>query len=170
MKKLIIFLGFLSMFSCKTKTPVFEIYQEVNFIIPSGKDPIATHHYIINDIPSFLDVNLKQKGLKLSDITELYAGRGKIESVGYESNFGVIEKISVWIYKKGYYENRKEIYYHDEIPYTRKGELKMLSTGEDIRDVLLGDKYEMDIELLFRGFTTEVIDTRMTFSYVAYIE
>lgn len=170
MKRLILFLVITSFLSCNTKTPVFEIYQEVSFLMPAGKDPIATHHFIINDIPSFLNSNLTQRGLKLSDLKELYAGYGKLESIVYDSNFGVIDRISVWIYIKGDYDNRMEIYYHDEIPYTRKGELKLLSTGEDAREVLLEDKYEMDVEIQFRGFTSESIETRLTFSYVAYTE
>jgi hypothetical protein len=170
MKRLILLFIFVSLWSCKTKVPVFEIYQEVNFTIPSGKDPIATHHFLIHDIPSFLKANLKQKGLKSTDLTEFYAGKGKIESIVYSSNFGIIGKMSVWIYKKDDYNNSTEIYYRDNIPITLKGEIKLLSTGEDVRDILLNDKYEMDIEIQFKNFVTESIDCRFTFKFDAYIE
>ena len=170
MKRIILFFIFVSFFSCRTKVPVFEINQEVNFLIPAGKNPIATHHFIIHDIPSYLQGNLERKGLKLSDLTELYAGRGKLESIVYSSNFGVISKISISIYKKGVSEKSYEIYYRDEIPFTSKSELKLLSTGEDVRDILSLDKYEMDVEVLFKTFTSEEIECRLTFGYVAYIE
>ncbi len=170
MKKILFLLFVISILSCKSKVPVFEINQEVNFIIPSGKNPIATHHFKIHDIPSFLNENLERKGLKLTDIKELYAGRGKLESVVYNSDFGIISKISISIYKKGDSENSFEIYYHDQIPLVSKGELKLLSTGEDVRDILSLDKYEMDVEILFKGFTTEDINCRLTFEYAAYIE
>jgi len=170
MTRLVLFLILVSLLSCKTKVPVFEINQEVHFLIPAGKNPIATHHFIIHDIPSLLENNLTRKGLKLSDITELYAGRGKLESIVYSSNFGVISKISISIYKKGEDEKSYEIYYRDEVPFTSNGELKLLSTGEDVRDILSLDKYEMDVEILFKSFTAEEIECRLTFGYVAYIE
>ena len=170
MKRFIVLLVLLSFFSCKSKIPVFEIYQEVNFVIPSGKDPYQIHHFLIHDIPSFLNANLEKKDLKLSNLTEFYAGRGKLESIVYNSEFGVFSKISIWVYKKGDYNNRFEIYYHDQIPFNSKGELKLLSTGEDVREILSNDEYEMDIEVQFRRFTNEVIETRLTFGYVAYLE
>lgn len=170
MKNLFLLFILVSLFSCKSKVPVFEIYQEVNFIIPTGKDPLATHHFLIHNIPSFLKENLDRKGLKLSDIKELYAGRGKLESIVYNSNFGIINKLSISIYKKEDNFNSHEIYYHDEIPFVNKGELKLLSTGEDIREILSLDKYEMDVEIQFKNFTTEEIECRMTFGYVAYLE
>jgi len=170
MKKYIILLFVLSLFSCKSKVPIFELYQEVNFIIPAGKDHLATHHFLIHDIPSTLNKTLKSKSIKLSDIKELYAGRGKLESIVYNSNFGIMRNISVWIYKKNDYGNRAEIYYRDDIRVNQRGELKMLSSGEDIRDILISDNYEMDIEVQFKGFTAETIECRMTFSYVGYSE
>jgi hypothetical protein len=170
MKRYIVLFFVLSIFSCKSKVPIFELHQEVNFVIPAGKDYLATHHFLIHDIPSTLNKTLESKNIKLSDINELYAGRCKIESVVYNSNFGIMSKISVWIYKKGDYENRKEIYYRDEIPLTKRGELKLLSSGQDIREILLSDKYEMDFEVLFKGFTTETIECRMTYNYAAYPE
>ena len=170
MTRLVLFLFLVSLLSCKTKVPVFEINQEVHFLIPAGNNPIATHHFIIHDIPSHLENNLTRKGLKLSDITELYAGRGKLESIVNSSNFGVISKISISIYKKGESEKSYEIYYRDEVPFSSNGELKLLSTGEDVRDILSLDKYEMDVEVLFKSFTSEEIECRLTFGYVAYIE
>lgn len=170
MKRYIFLLSILSFFSCKTKVPIFEIPQEVNFVLPLGKDPLATHHFIIHNIPSFLNKKLETNNIKLSEIKELYAGRGKIESVVYNSNFGTIYKISISIFKEGDFDNRKEIYYHDEIPNIRRGELKLLSTGEDIREILLEDKYGMDVEVQFKVFTVEYIECRMNFNYVAYPE
>ncbi len=170
MKHLVLFFILVSFLSCKTKVPVFEINQEVRFLIPAGKDPIRTHYLIIHDIPSFLNENLERKGLKSSDLTELYAGKGKLESIVYSSNFGVISKISISIYKKGEKEKSYEIYYRDQVPLSSKGELKLLSTGEDVREVLSQDKYEMKVELQFKTFTLEEIECRLTFGYVAYIE
>lgn len=160
----------LGFFSCKTKTPVFEIYQEARFSVPAGKDPVATHHFIIRDIPSFLNANLQQRGLVINDLTEFYAGKGRFQSLDFEYNFGVIYNLSVWVYKKGEYENRKEIYYRDEVPWSQKGELKLLSTGEDVREILLSDSYEIDVELQFKSVTTQSVDCRFEFNFVAYIE
>ena len=170
MRKLIILSFFLLFFSCKSKVPVFELYKEVNFSITAGLDQIATHHILIHNISSSFNAKLSEKGLNASDISEFYAGKGKIVSVFNEANFGIIERISVWIYKKGEYNKAKEIYYRDEIPFSLRGEIKLLSTGEDVRDILSNDKYEMDIELKFKSFVTETIDCRFPYSFVAYSE
>ncbi|MGE5354718.1 MAG: hypothetical protein ACM3PT_00625 [Deltaproteobacteria bacterium] len=156
--------------SCKTKAPAFEIYQEVRFTIPSGKDPVATHHFLIRDIPGFLKANLNQRGLKIDDMSEFYAGKGLFRSLDFEYNYGIIYDISVWIFKKDDFENRKEIYYRDDVPVSQKGELKLLSTGEDVRDILILDKYDMDIEVRFKNVTSQSVDCRFEFNYVAYLE
>ncbi len=160
----------VSFFSCKTKVPAFEIYQEVNFTIPSGKDPFGTHFIKIRDIPSFLNQNLTERQISLSDINQLYAGRGKIISIYPNTNFGIIRKISISIYKKDDYNNRIEIYYRDEVPLNLKGEIKLLSTGEDIRDVIKESSYEMVVELQFKDFVSQPLDCRLTYSFAAYME
>ena len=173
MRRLFVFLLFsisLSFSSCHTKTPLFELYREVNFSFPAGLDQYLTHHIIIRDIPSNLKARLSERGLEIADIKEFYAGRGKIISVFNEADFGIIDKISIWIFKKGEYDNAKEIYYRDEVPYHLPGEIKLLSTGEDVRDILMNDKYNMDIEVKFRNYLTETIDCRFPFSFVAYSE
>ncbi|MBK7096906.1 MAG: hypothetical protein IPH57_18285 [Saprospiraceae bacterium] len=172
MIRYLIVIAFFSvgMISCKTKAPVFEIYQEARFSIPAGKDPVATHHFIIRDIPSFLKANLQQRGMVIDDLTEFYAGKGRFQSLDFDYNFGVIYDLSVWVYKKGEYENRKEVYYRDEVPWSQKGELKLLSTGEDVREILLSDNYEIDVELQFKSVTAQSVDCRFEFNFVAYIE
>ncbi len=159
-----------SFFSCKTKVPVFEIYQEVNFTIPSGKDPIATHYFKIRDIPSFLNQNLEEKQISLSDIDQLYAGRGKIVSIYPNTNFGIISKMSISIYKKDDYNNRTEIYYRDEVPLNLRGEIKLLSTGVDVRDIIKEDSYEMVVEVQFKDFVSQPLDCRLIYNFAAYIE
>ena len=168
--KFLIIIFFISFVSCKTKTPVFEIYQEARLSIPAGKDPIATHHFLIKDIPSFLKANLQQRGMNIENLTEFYAGKGRFQSLDFDYNFGVIYDISVWIYKKGEFENRKEIYYRDEVPWSQKEELKLLSTGEDVREILLNENYDMDIEMRFKNVTTQSVDCRFEFVFVAYTE
>jgi hypothetical protein len=170
MIRVFLFIILVFSFSCKTKTPLFEIFQEVNFTIPAGKDPISTHHFLIHDIPSFLNQHLTEKQISLSSIDQLYAGRGKILSIYSNANFGIISKISVWIYKKEDYENRVEIYYRDEVPLNLNGEIKLLSTGEDVREILKDDSYEMDVEIQFKNFVSQPIDCRFTYSFAAYQE
>ena len=170
MKKIFFLLFIITLLSCKSKVPVFEIDQEVNFVFLSGENPITKHGIIIHDIPSFLNKNLERKGLKLSDMKEFYAGRGKLESVGDIYDFGIFSKISISVFKKGDRKNKVEIYYHDQIPLISKGELKLLSTGEDVRDILSLDKYEMEVEYYLKGFSKDDIHCRLTFEYAAYIE
>ena len=170
MKRLIFLLIPLYLLSCKSKVPVFEIYQEANFTIPSGKDPIATHHFLIKNIPSFLNQNLEEKQVSLNDISQLYAGRGKINSIYTSANFGIISKISIWIYKEGDSDHAVEIYYRDEIPLNLNGEMKLLSTGEDVRDILKNEYYNIDMEIQFKDFISAPIECRFTYSFAAYTE
>jgi hypothetical protein len=156
--------------SCKSKVPVFEIYQEANFTIPSGLDPISTHHTLIKNIPSFLNQNLEEKQVSLNNISQLYAGKGKIISVFTNANFGIVRRISVWIYNTGEYENRIEIYYRDEVPLSLNGELKLLSTGEDVREIINKDTYNIDVEVQFKDFVSSAIDCRISYSFAAYSE
>lgn len=169
-KLLFILIPVVLSISCNTKVPAFEIYQEVRFTLPAGKIPTVTHHFLVHDIPSFLKENLKTRGLTIDDITEFYAGKGRFISLDYDYNFGILYDVSVWIYKINEYNNRKEIYYRDEVPINQKGELKLLSTGEDVRDILLSDKYEMDIELVFINTSNITTECALEFNYVAFVE
>ena len=170
MNRLFIFFILLTFFSCKTKVPLFEIYQEAGFSFPLGKDPISTHHYKVQNIPSFLNQTLAEKKLSLSDVDELYAGKGKIISFPDNANLGVINRISIWIFKDGDYSNRIEIYYRDEVPDKISGELKLLSTGEDIREILKEKSYNLDVAVQFKYFVPQTIDCRLIYSFAGYSE
>ena len=98
------------------------------------------------------------------------SGEGLFRSLDFEYNYGIIYDLSVWIYKKNDYENRKEIYYRDEIPLRQDGELKLLSTGEDVRDIVINDTYDMDIEIRFKNVGSQSVDCRFELNYAAYIE
>ena len=100
----------------------------------------------------------------------MYAGRGKIISIYPNANFGIIRKISISIYKKDDYDNRIEIYYRDEVPLNLNGEIKLLSTGEDVRDVIKESSYEMVVEVQFKNFVSQPLDCRLTYSFGAYVE
>ena len=158
-----------NMLSCQTKTPVFEIYQEARFTIPAGMTQLATHHFFVRDIPGFLEAYLEERKIELDDIAELYAGKGRFLSIDFDYNFGILYDVSIWIFNKGEYENRIEIYYRDEVLLRHNGELKLLSTGQDVRDILINDSYDMAIELRFKNVTTQSVDCNLVFSYVAYL-
>ncbi len=160
----------ISLFSCKTKTPVFRIDEEVSFTIPSGLSPFLVHHFQIKNVKSLLSKVLEENKIDINAIDELYAGKGKFVSFYNNSNYGIIDKLSVWINKSGEEDNQFEIYYLDEIPFNRKGELKLLSSGQDIREVLKNDEYDIDIEVRLKHVITEPIESRFVFSFVAYGE
>lgn len=170
MYRVLVFLCIILIYGCNSKTPAFEIYQEASFIIPSGRDPLATHHFIIHKIQNFLPSNLNSHGLKSSDLSQFYAGKGKFGSIGSDYNFGIIYDVSIWIYKENDYANRKEIYYLDEVPFSSNGELKLLSTGEDLREILTNDTYEMDIELRFKSLTGIEGDCKLEYNLSAFVE
>ena len=154
----------------RQKPRFLRFIRRCRFSIPAGKDPVATHHFLIKDIPGFLKAHLQQRGMEVDDLTEFYAGKGLFRSLDFEYNYGIIYDLSVWIYKKNDYENRKEIYYRDDIPLRQDGELKLLSTGEDVRDIVINDTYDMDIEIRFKNVGSQSVDCRFEFNYVAYIE
>ncbi len=158
------------LFSCTTKTPVFRINEEVSFTIPAGLSPLLVHHFQIKNIKSSLSEVLEESKIDIEAIKELYAGKGKFVSFYNNSNYGIIDKLSVWINKSGDEENQFEIYYLDEVPLNRKGELKLLSSGQDIREVLKNDKYDIDIEVRLKYVITEPIESRFLFSFVAFYE
>lgn len=164
-----IFLLF-SLFSCQTRVPAFEIYQEARFSIPAGMTQLATHHFFVRDIPGFLEAHLEERKIELDAITELYAGKGRFVSIDFDYNFGILYDVSIWVFNKGEYENRIEIYYRNEVLQRHNGELKLLSTGQDVREILINDSYDMAIELRFKNVTTQSVDCNLVFSYVAYID
>ncbi len=171
MRLYISLLAFFVFFSsCKTKTPVFRIDEEVSFTIPAGLSPLLVHHFQIKNVKSLLSEVLEENKMDINAIDELYAGKGKFVSFYNNSNYGIIDKVSVWINKSGEEDNQFEIYYLDEVPLNRKGELKLLSSGQDIREVLLNERYDIDIEVRLKYIITEPIESRFIFSYVAYDE
>ncbi len=160
----------ISLLSCSKKTPVFYIDEEVSFTIPPGLSPFLIHHFQIKNVKSLLPKVLEEKKLDINSIDELYAGKGKFVSFYNNSNYGIIDKLSIWINKSGDEDNQFEIYYLDEIPFNRKGELRLLSSGQDIREVLKNSEYDIDIEIRFKNLITEPIESRFIFSFVAYNE
>ena len=157
--------------SCNTETPAFYIHKENDITIPVGLSTIETHFFVINNINNSFQAELDIRGISADQVKAVNAGKGHFSPVFNEFNYGIIQKVSVWLVSVDDPSYRKEIYYRDEIPLNVDNELRLLSGISNLKDFLMSEKkYNLEIQLNFRNFVPVELENRFTYSFAIFME
>ena len=168
---LLIVITAMMMLSCNTETPAFYIYKENDITIPVGLSIIETHFFVIPNINNTFQAELETRGIQADQVKAVNAGRGSFTPVFNEFNYGIIDKVSIWLVSVKDPGYRKEIYYREEVPLNISNELKLLSGISDLKDFLLSEeKYNLEIQLNFRNFVPTELENRFTYSFAIFME
>ncbi len=168
----IFLVAFLLLFSysCEKEQVSFYIHDEHDFEIKAGLNTIETHFFVFRNIKNTLPQELYNQGLSFDDVKVIYAGKGLIQPVFDDFQYGDIREVSIWVVSPIDPSIRHEIYYLDQIPYSMRGEMKLLSGIANLKDFLsLHSSYNLEIQIKFRNFVPANTLNRFTYSFAIFL-
>ncbi len=168
----IILIVFMALFtySCEKEQVSFYIHQEHDFEIRAGLNTIETHFFVFRNIKNTLPQELYSQGLSFDDVKQVYAGKGLIQPVFDDFQYGDIREVSIWVVSTVDPSIRHEIYYLDQIPYSMRGEMRLLSGIANLKEFLsLHSTYNLEIQIKFRNFVPANTLNRLTYSFAIFL-
>ncbi len=163
------FLLVLSITGCSSgRTPLFEIQNEVDFILPGGLNTIETHVFVIRDVPSFFRTGLMNNGFSESDVVSIGATRATISSSGQVLDFSFMSRVSIRAISQSDTGLNKEMFFLENIPLNQSGELRLFSSITELVDILSEDVFDLEIRITLRNATPLDLQNKLIFNYAVF--
>jgi len=145
---------------------VFTVESTSSFTIPAGLNTVETHYFVVNNIPSTLEAQLKSHNLTLEDLEKINPLQCRLLALDGTPTYQFIQDISVMIYTK---KNpvKREIAFMEPVPLNTSSTLQLFPTLIDVKDYLTSSVYSVEIRLRLRGFPSRTIDTRLDLAFEA---
>jgi hypothetical protein len=158
-----------SIFACeKERVPLYEVNMDADFDIQSGLNTIATHVFIIRNVPTNYKVSADNRGVDTSRITNIQSSRGLMRAKFGNADYDFISRVSVYARSRVDTSQRREMYYLDFVPLETNEELRMLSSTSELKEILKEEYIDLEVRLNFRSFTGPTLPTRMVFGYAVF--
>ncbi len=159
----------LFMVGCSSdRTPLFEVQNEVNFILPGGLNTIETHVFVIRDVPTFFRSGLTTNGFSESDVVSIGATRATIASSGQVGDFSFMSRVSVRAISQSDSDLNKEMFFLENIPFNQSGELRLFSSITELVDILREDVIDLEIRITLRNSTPLDLQNKLIFNYAVF--
>ncbi|HMS98309.1 MAG TPA: hypothetical protein PLV12_05275 [Saprospiraceae bacterium] len=166
----ILFLGWLFALTGCTGDDREYIERKLNlsFNVPAGLNNIESHYFRIDDVYLFLDETLEINKLDTSSIDEISGGSARLFSRLGGVDFSDIERISIFAVSQTDKNNRKEMFYLEEIPLRNLDELKLLNGLADFSEFIEDNRLDIEVRIQFRRFSTLSMQLDLDFSYLIF--
>ncbi len=159
----------VSIFACeKERLPLYEVNMDADFVIPSGLNTIATHVFLIRDVPTNYKFSADTRNIDTSSITNIQSARGLMRAKFSSVDYDFISRVSVYAVSRKDPTLRREMYYLDFVPLETNEELKMLSSTSELKEILKEEFIDVEVRLNFRAFTGPALPTRLVFGYAVF--
>jgi len=144
------------------------IHRENDFVIEAKQSLIETR-FIRISLENTILKELEASGITKEEIKSIHTGKGLFTPVFDDFDYGYLREVSIWMVSVDNPSLRKEIYYREEIPISKKNELKLLSGLANLKDFIYSEeKYNLEIQLKFRNFVPANADNRLTYSFAIF--
>lgn len=159
---MILLIGFMG---CGNNDPVlFEMEMEVDFEIPAGLNTIQKHIFEVKNVPTRISLY----GTNLQSVSRIHAHDATLGGRIGVANFGIVDDISVWMISRTDPTLRREIFYQNFIDFDHNGPLNLFSSISEVQDIIIDDFVDLEIQLFFRTFTPQNLDSRLSMNFKAY--
>ncbi|MCB0657867.1 MAG: hypothetical protein KDC57_17095 [Saprospiraceae bacterium] len=145
---------------------IFTVESTTSFTIPAGLNTVETHYFLVENIPSSLNAQLKSHNLTLDDLTKINPLQCRLIALDGSPTYQFIENISVRIYTKKN-PTKREIAFMEPVPLNTGSNLQLFPTLIDVKDYLSSSVYSVEIRLRLRGFSSRTVDTRLDLAFEA---
>jgi len=143
-------------------------YQR-DFEIPAGLGVFDTHVFELNGIPTNKAAFLSPTGANESDITAILPREAELSINFANVDFIFVGEVVVEIFTR---EDNvgTEIFYRDEIPLNTGRAITLFPSLPEIGQHLMGDEFNIRVELRLRDISPQFLDTRLDFQFFARLE
>ena len=152
--------------SCtKGQQLLFEVNNEVEFVMPGGLNTIETHIFVIRDIPTFFEPNLNSFGFRVEDVASINATRATILGSFQAIDYDFIGEIAIRAKSPKNPSLNREMFFMENIPFNHRGELRLFSSITDLTEIMKEKVFDMEIRIRLRSFVGRDIQHKLIFSY-----
>ena len=167
--RLFCFVLIVSALSCeKERVPRYEVNMDAEFEIQSGLNTIATHIFVIRNVPTNYKISADNRGVDTSSINNIQSGRGLLRAKFGSADYDFISRVSIYALSKTDPNLRREMYYLDFVPLETNDELRMLSSTSELKEILKEEFIDVEVRLNFRQFTGPNLPTKFVFGYAVF--
>ena len=168
MKKLlfILFPACLILSCSGTDDRVFEIDNEIDFIIPGGLNLIETHFFPVNNVPTFWQSYLDNNGFSEEQLGDILPVRASVTSrFGEDLNF--INRISIWMYDTSFDQGR-EIFYMDPVDFGAKTEIELFSNIAELSSLMKQSNVLLELRVTLRNVVATSTEIRLSMNFAVF--
>jgi len=147
---------------------LMDMSYEVRYDIPAGLDNITTHYFIINDISTQFVERLNISGASEDEIIKIEPKNCKIEPLFQNVDYGFIQDISIRLFNDD--NPKSEAFYLENIKFNEPGELKLLNSLTNLKEILSNSKFDLEIRINFKTFTPTTSENIIKLNFSAFAE
>ncbi len=151
----------------KDEEPRFTIPLEIIVFFPAEFNTVATHTTELFSVPNFLQSRLAQNGMTADQITSIVAGRGQIIPVSPSVQYQVLNNVIVNV-SSANSDDVNEMYYNDFIDFDHSGNLELLSSISELKDIMSNGVFDLQVKYNLRQGLIATTEHKLKFDLLVY--
>ncbi|MFZ4545375.1 MAG: hypothetical protein ACOYOA_15085 [Saprospiraceae bacterium] len=135
--------------------------------IPVGASTLFSHNFTIEKIGTNATTFYKNNNLTEFDIKRIVPKFARISARFGNGDFVFVNRVFVYIYPVGQPDKKMEVFYRDDIPVNTGNVLNLNPGIADVKSIMNGQTYTMEIRLDLRGQPGQNIEALIDYSFFA---
>ncbi len=171
MKKILLFLFIFSILGgCKEneESKLFTIpVRNIRFEVPAGLNPIKSHYFVIDDVPTFFDDLLATNKVSMDEIASIIPVSARLVQPFSDIDYDFIYEISIRLCDDPEDEDcGHEIFWRKPVPEDIGAQLDVVPNEINMKNILSKEKIKIQVVLLqLRATTTEFFDNQLELNF-----
>ncbi len=151
----------------KDEEPRFSMPVEITVFLDKGFSTIETYTIEIYSVPNQIHTRLAQNGMTADQVTSIVAGRGQIIPVTPNVQYRLLNNLVVNASSVDD-DNFNEMYYNDFVEFDHEGNLELLSSISELKDIMLDGVFDLQVKYNLRQSLLTVTEHKLRFDLLIY--
>lgn len=151
----------------KDEEPRFSMPVEVTVFFEDGFSTVETYTTEIFSLPNQMQTRLAQNGMTADQVTSIVAGRGQIIPVSPNVQYQLLNNIVINVSSVDN-DDLNEMYYNDFIEFDHNGNLELLSSISEIKDIMLDGVFDLQVKYNLRQSLLTRTEHKLRFDLLIY--
>lgn len=156
---------------CSKDDPArLQIPVEIAFDIPNESNTFETHYRYLHSIPNFIKARLELENIAIEDVTSIQAGRGQLIPLSGNIDYRIYNDITITAISVNNSELIGEMYYNEFVDLDHTGNLELLSSISELRDIMIEGVFDLEIAYNLRQANVFNTEHRLTFNLAIFTD